>query len=162
MNRPTDHADAKFPPTADFTLDFRSDALRQLYEYWASKLNGRPMPRRADIEPTEIPRLLEHVALVDVEYDPFRLRFRLVGTHITQAVDRDSTGRYFEDVYHGQILKNMVQLYSVAVHAKKPVRHLSRAIHAGKDYRHYESVHLPLSEDGETVNMILAGLAFFE
>lgn len=56
----------------------------------------------------------------------------------------------------------MVQRYSVAVQTKKPVRHLGRAIHAGKEYRHYESVHLPLSEDGETVNMILAGLEFFE
>jgi len=161
MNSPTDHSDAPYPPTADFTLDFRSNALRQLHEYWVSKLDGRPMPQRADIEPTEIPRLLQHIALVDVEYDPFRLYFRLIGTHITQAVDRDSTGCYFDEVYHGQMLEDMVRLYSAAVHAKKPVRHLSRAIYADKEYRQYESVHLPLSKDGETVNMILAGVEFF-
>lgn len=119
------------------------------------------MPCRADIEPTEIPRLLQHIALVDVEAEPLRFHFRLVGTHITQAVDRDSTGCYFEEVYQGETFDDMVRLYSVAVHAKKPVRHMSRAIYAGKDYRQYESIHLPLSEDGNTVNMILAGLEFF-
>jgi hypothetical protein len=162
MNDSTKHPNVKFPPIADFALDFRSDALRQLHQYWVSKLDGRPMPRRADIEPTEIPRLLQHIALVDVEAEPLRFYFRLIGTHITQAVDRDCTGCYFEEVYQGQILKDMVRLYSVAVHAKNPARHMSRAIYAGKDYRHYESVHLPLSEDGEAVNMILAGLEFFE
>lgn len=161
MNSPTDHSDARFLPTADFTLDFRSDALRQLHKYWVSKLDGRPMPRRADIEPTEIPRLLQHVVLVDVVPEPLRFHFRLIGTHITQAVDRDCTGRFFQEVYDGQIFHKMVRLYSAAVLAKKPVRHMNTAIHAGKDYRHYESLHMPLSEDGETVNMIFGGLEFF-
>jgi len=162
MNCPTNYPNTHFPPTADFTLDFRSDTLRQLHDYWKSKLAGRPMPRRADIDPTEIPALLAHIALVSVEYEPLRFYFRLIGTHITDAVGRDSTGRYFEEVYEGKMLGDVTQLYSVAVQSKRPARHFSTAVYAGKDYRHYESVHLPLSDDGETVNIILAGLQFFE
>jgi len=115
------------------------------------------MPRRADLDPVEIPSLLPHITLVGVEYDPFRLYYRLIGTHITDAVGRDSTGRYFDEVYEGGMLEDMVRRFSTAVHAKRPARFLARAVYAGKDYRHYEAVHLPLSEDGETVNMIFAG-----
>jgi hypothetical protein len=162
MNCPTDPPDSQFPPTADFTLDFRSEALRQLYRYWLSKLDDRPLPSRADIDPTEIPHLLRYIVLIDVEHEPLRLRFRLVGTHITDAVGRDSTGRFFDEVYEGDILTGLLHQYGGTIDAKRPARHFSRAIFAGKDYRHYESAHLPLSEDGDSVNMILVGLQFFE
>lgn len=118
------------------------------------------MPRRADIDPIEIPSLLPHVSLISVEHTPFRLFYRLIGTHITEAVGRDSTGRYFGEVYEGEILTNMVRRFSTVVQSKTPARFMARAIFAGKDYRHYETVHLPLSDDGQTVNMILAGVQF--
>lgn len=162
MNCPADPPDSHFPPTADFTLDFRSEALRQLNQYWLSQLDNRPLPRRADIDPTEIPHLLRYVVLINVEREPLRLRFRLVGTHITDAVGRDSNGRYFDEVYEEEILTGLLQQYGNTVESKRPARHFSRAIFAGKDFRHYESIHLPLSEDGESVNMMLVGLQFFE
>lgn len=162
MNYPTDPPGSQFPPTADFALEFRSEALRQLHQYWLSKLDNRPMPRRSDLDPTDIPHLLRNVVLVDVDHEPLRLRFRLIGTHITEAVKRDMTGRYFDEAYDETISAGMTQLYGVTVQSKKPIRHFSRAIFAGMDYRHYEAVHLPLSEDGETVTMVLAGLQFFE
>jgi hypothetical protein len=162
MNLPPEPPDTQFPPTADFSLDFRSQALRELHEYWRAKLNGRQLPTRSDLDPVEIPHLLKHVALVDVEHDPLRLRFRLIGTHITEATGRDSTGKYFDDAYDEEIAAGMTELYKVSINSKAPIRHYSRAIFAGQDYRHYEAVHLPLSDDGENVTMVLVGLQFFE
>jgi hypothetical protein len=151
----------RFRPISDFTLDFQSDALRGLHEYWQSKLDGRPMPRRADIDPTEIPPLLSHVALIGVEEEPRRLFFRLIGTHITGSLGRDSTGRYFDEVYEGPMLEDLLRLYGIVLQSKSPVRHVGKALYSDKKHRDYESVHLPLSDDGRTVNIILVGQHYF-
>ena len=155
------HLIERFRPTSDFTLDFQSDALRRLHEYWRSKLGGRPMPRRADIDPTEIPALLPHVALIGVEEAPRRLFFRLIGTHITNSLGRNNTGRYFDEYYDGPMLADLVSLYGVVLQSKTPVRHFGKALYSDKKHRDYESVHLPLSDDGRTVNIILVGQHYF-
>jgi hypothetical protein len=151
----------RFQPTSDFTLDFRSESLRRLHQYWASKLQGRAMPRRSDIEPTEIPSLLPHIALVGVESEPLRLFFRLIGTHITESLGRDNTGKYFDETFQDQMLEDVMQVYGMVLQARKPIRHFGRAQYSAKDFRDYESVHLPLSEDGWTVTMILVGQHYF-
>lgn len=161
MDRTENDRGANFPPTADFNLDFRSDALQALHKYWTSKLAGRSMPRRADIDPTEIPKLLQHILLADVEHNPFRVRFRLVGTHIVNSVGRDATGRYFEEVYQETLRDGMIELYANVVRSKMPVRYFGETVIADKKFRDFESLHMPLSDDGRTVNIILAGLHFF-
>jgi hypothetical protein len=52
----------------------------QLYEYWraATPADGG-LPSRRDIDPTDIPTLLEHLWLLDVVGEPSRFRFRLRG-----------------------------------------------------------------------------------
>lgn len=155
------HVIERFRPTTDPSLDFRSDTLRRLHEYWQTKLVGRPMPRRSDIDPTEIPALLPHIALIGVEEEPQRLFFRLIGTHITNALDRDNTGRYFDEAYDAPILGDLLQLYGIVLKSKSPVRHFGKALHSDKKHRDYESVHLPLSDDGRTVNIILVGQHYF-
>ena len=161
MDRSEANRNANFPPTADLSLDFHSDALRELHRYWSSKLAGRSMPSRADIDPTEIPALLPHVLLADVEHDPFRVRFRLIGTHIVNSVGRDATGRYFEEVYHEGLRDGMIGLYGNVVRSKKPIRYFGETVISDERYREYESVHMPLSDDGRTVNIVLAGLHFY-
>jgi len=161
MNSPVNLFSERFQPTTDVTLDFRSDKLQQLHRYWQSKLAGRTMPQRADIEPTEIPALLPHIALIGVETEPPRLFFRLIGTHITNSIGRDSTGKYFDEVYPGQMLEDVMQVYAVVLQSAAPVRHFGKALFSDKVYRDYESVPLPLSQDGEAVSMILVGHEYF-
>jgi hypothetical protein len=161
MSNPINLLAERFQPTSDFTLDFRSDKLRTLHQYWQSKLAGRPMPRRPDIEPTEIPALLQHIALIGVDGEPPRLFFRLIGTHITDSLGRDNTGRYFDEAYEGQLLEDIVRVYGVVLQSRAPVRHFGKALFSDKKYRDYESVHLPLSQDGVTVNMIVVGQEYF-
>ncbi len=58
----------------------QSEKARRLFEYWLRlKRNGRPGPRTA-FDPTEVPSLLSSLLLGDIEADPFRVFFRLVGT----------------------------------------------------------------------------------
>ena len=49
-------------------------------------------PTRADLDPVEMPKLLPHMALVEVDkFDP-RLRIRLVGTNIVNIYSANFTG----------------------------------------------------------------------
>lgn len=56
------------------------------------------MPNRADIDPTEIPRLLPHMILTDVDVEPLDFRFRLIGTYIDRHVNGRYTGERLRDI----------------------------------------------------------------
>ena len=113
----------RFRPTADSTLDFGSEKLRQLHRYWDGKRAGRAMPARSDIDPTEIPALLPHIALIGVEKGPPRLYYRLIGTHIVEALGRDNTGKYFEEAFQGQMLEDITRVYDAVITSRAPIRY---------------------------------------
>lgn len=56
-----------------------SGHIATLHRYWQS-LNGGETPPRALVDPAAIVPLLPHVYIVEFDADPFRVRFRLVGT----------------------------------------------------------------------------------
>lgn len=150
----------RFQPTIDTELDFVSDELRQLLDYWRRIADGKPLPSRADLEPTDIPALLPYIALIDVEDAPRRFRWRLIGTHLTRALGYDNTGQYFDEAYSGQALLDLMDIYEQVVQTGEPIRHYGQPTFADKVYAEYESTHLPLSANGESVDMILVGLVF--
>ena len=63
-------------PAPDALSDSR---LQDGLDCWGGKLAGRSMAARADIDPVEIPSLLQHLMLVDVVANG-RFRYRLIGT----------------------------------------------------------------------------------
>lgn len=127
-----------------------SPVLRELYGYWLDKWRGDRMPTRADIEPLEIPALLPQVYLVDVEREPLRFRFRLVGTRIVAWFGRDMTGKEVSERFAGR--------YREAVLTGRPVYDCLSL--PGKAGRHgaYRRIVLPLAGAGGDVEMLLGGV----
>ena len=86
----------------DFTVHrdrLRSPYLRMLFEYWEGLRQGRVAPDIADIDALDMPHAaLPHVILVDVEHEPLRLRYRLVGSHGVDAAGWDYTGKYVDEL----------------------------------------------------------------
>lgn len=41
-------------------------AIKTMYAYWKSKCNGNRLPRRSDIDPVEMPRMLPQITIVEV------------------------------------------------------------------------------------------------
>ncbi len=80
------------------SYDFRSDPiLGPAYEYWRSKCGARAMPRRRDIDPTEIPRLLPNLQIVEIVGT--RIRYRLAGTAIVEAYGEELAGKYIDEMF---------------------------------------------------------------
>src|SRR5690606_35859740 len=69
---------------------------KALSEYW-HWLNAGATPSRALFDPMAIPALLPHIYLVDLEPDPFRVRYRLTGTKSDEWNGFNITGRYIDE-----------------------------------------------------------------
>jgi hypothetical protein len=147
--------DARIAPATEM-MPFTDPRLEQAYEYWRRKAAGRKLPRRRDIDPIEIPKLLPDVMLVDVETDG-RYRYRLIGTENTQAQGVTATGRYLDEVLPGPEYRNHVlSLYDEAVQKKQALYSECLFLSPGRlaPERHTKVLFMPLSQDGETVNMV--------
>jgi hypothetical protein len=144
----------------DPALAFARPELKDLLDFWQSKRRGHPMPARADFDPLDLRAHLGHLMLVDVERARLRFRYRLVGTKITEIIKRDVTGRYFEEIYTGRLLVDLIGAFSKVVATRAPLRIYSTTGHPRNDVYLYDCVLLPLSADGESVTMILAEMRF--
>ena len=144
----------------DLELRLEHPALRAIREYWESKRSGGALPSRVHLEPVEMKGFLQHVLLVDVQQSPRRYRWRLVGTAITEALGRDNTGRWFDEIYDADSLASMVGGYDMIVASRRPVRVVGRAAFAGKPHTRFEAVSLPLAAADGAIDMVLVGAVY--
>ena len=135
--------------------------MAALYEYWLKQRHRRRMPARRDIDPVELPRQLPNMMLIDVEQNPLRFRYRLVGTRVVGASGEDRTGSYFEAVEF--FAKNPVVMtqYRRVVESGEPMFSLEpfKNYVNNTDYQ-VERLMLPLSSDDASVDMILVYFSF--
>jgi hypothetical protein len=150
-----------------FTVDppaLSCEPHRELKHYWNAKRQGRQFPRRADIDPAELRSHLGYLFLIDVLPDARDYRFRLLGSAMTQRYGRDSTGKTIVEAYQSapEIGAWVLEVLTAVVTSKLPVVSEGRLSVVGKNYVIARALQLPLSEDGETVNMILGEMRFFK
>jgi hypothetical protein len=140
------------------TSVFQSKRLRQLYAYWQSKAVSGRLPMRADMDPKEIPQLLPYLFMIDVEHEPRRFRFRLIGTQICTWAGRDITGMYLDDPSYGPRGAVISGQYSEVVDRGVPYYAEQPAARPERDYIFYERLVLPLAADGCTIDILLCGV----
>jgi hypothetical protein len=145
------------------TPSITDDRLQSAYEYWFRKRAGRIMPRRSDIDPpTDIPKLLPHIMLVDVLASG-RYRYRLIGTEVVHEQGINATGCYVDDVIPGPDYKtHTLALYDACVRERRALYSESLLLSPSLDLteRHTKVIFMPLSADGEKVNMIFVVRVF--
>ncbi len=143
---------------------FASPILQAAYDYWQLRRRGRLMPARADIDPADIPRLLPNIILTDVlAQKPLDFRYRLIGTAVCERTARDYTGVRFMDLPHQRPGSMIWDTRAACVRKRAPV-YDGDLPYVGpvQRVRVVSQVHLPLSTDGATVNMIFTAVAFEE
>ncbi|WP_374655000.1 PAS domain-containing protein [Dongia sp.] len=136
-------------------LERAGENVRQLYRYWLAKCRGGCLPSRADIDPTDIPRLLPYLTLVEVVADHRRYVYRLVGTKEVEVRGQDPTGKSVAEAFYGPSAEEAHMFYDLAVATGRPVYDDSPFIGADGRYNDDEMLFLPLSDDGERVTRIL-------
>ena len=147
-----------------------AEPLRDGLDYWLSKqapkhlpgdlsdcaLIGR-LPARADLDPTEIPRLLPYVELTEVLDGGADFRFRLVGSHLVDTDQINPTGQRFSDFFRNPAYRAyQFGLYGWVVAQARPLYSSSRIPLPTRSLDVLtKRLYLPLSCDGRSVDMIL-------
>ena len=127
-----------------------------LYRYWQSKCGHRLMPSRSDIDPTEIPpHLLPGISLVEAVSDDRRYVYRLMGTAEVEVRGFDPTGKSVLEGFLAPDKDDALGCYDKVVATRAalvdpiPFRAVNRR------YVTEETIFLPLSDDGLSVNKIM-------
>jgi len=140
----------------------------RFYEAWNS-MRPAPavLPGRQHIRMETITDLLPNVSMFDIEFvgGKLRLRRRLVGTALVDAMGRDPTGEYLDDnSHHDPQSRSTMTARAAKVFARKvPHWRLGPPLlkvywHGGVPY--VETVLAPLATDGQTPDIILSFALF--
>jgi hypothetical protein len=147
--------------TKSFRDQIRHPDLRRLFDYWDSRRAGRRYPARRDLDPVEFSFALGNVTLIEVEYEPLRFRFRLMGSLQAQRVGKDLTGKAVNELPEPAYRTLLLQGYEEAIATGLPNTATYEQVIEGRP-RQFEVLRLPLAEDGDRINMLLLCPMFFE
>lgn len=139
---------------------FLSQLSRDLYAYWHRQSQRRGgVPFRADIEPTEIPRLLPHLFIVERIRNTGRFFFRLSGTGIRDIMGFENTNHFLDELLHGEDLKTVSTIFTQVMEQGACIRSIEGLTYSDRSYRRVEILRLPLrAADGEC-RLVLGGLS---
>lgn len=139
------------------TIEIHHPRLQRLYDYWLAKRGQRTMPSRADIDVPDIAYVLGDVMLVDVIGAPPRFRIRLHGSNLSLRAGYELTGRMLDELPETEFRRQVHERWTAVASSGQPLCCDRDGAFDGRPYR-YESLILPLSADGESVNMELIAL----
>jgi hypothetical protein len=137
--------------------------VAELHRYWRSiRPPGAVMPGRQHFDPASIVRMLPSVRLYDVHRDPWRFRYRLIGTELVRVLGRDPTGRWFDETVPAALASHYAEdLVFVASAQGVSYRRGFPVFSApGKDHLTAERILLPLARDGRDVDIVLGFTVF--
>ncbi len=132
--------------------------LRELYKHWDQLRGERQAPPRSSLHPSDMPKLLPYICLVEVLSEPTRFKFRLVGTVVVDYYGEEMTGRLLQDLDLNDHSRQIRSDYREAIQSCTPVLEAYHFTKNSGQWLNYERILLPLSEDGITVNMLLTGV----
>ena len=142
---------------------FEHSTLSFLHEYWKDKRGGRKMPSRKDIVPSEIKDHLGWVIMLDVLPGMEEFRYRLIGTRVTHYFNADSTGLTISQAWAPQgkdAIDGVLAILRAVARDKLVLRSYGDEGWSDLGLEKFDSIYLPLSDDGETVNVILHAFVF--
>jgi hypothetical protein len=147
---------------AQLTFNYQDDPiLGPALAYWIRKRGASSMPRKRDIDPTEIHRkILPNLQIIDVIDQGARFRFRLVGTALVEANGKDYTGQYPDELLSKDRACFILNIYQTVCKLKRPLFSTNRYHTAKNSDLFTKRIYMPLSDDGVNVHYILGALKF--
>jgi hypothetical protein len=153
--------DAAEPITEAAFIDApRDPRIKALHAYWEGLRGGRAMPARSDVDPAAIPSLLPNIILYEVAPGG-GYRVRLVGEEVVRFSGYNATGTQAGAGMPPRAAEMTTRILDAVTTERAPKFRVGKAHwQPDKAYRDFEACFLPLSADGETVNIVLGGISF--
>ncbi len=141
-------------------IELQSPVNRKALAYWEFKRGARLMPSRADLDPAEMVEFLSFVFLLDVRREPLDFRYRLIGTVMDEHMTSRYTGTWMSEIEHQKPPSIIWSSCQQVVETRVPFSSDTPYVGKNKEFKRTEDIIMPLSDDGETVNMLLVTAAF--
>jgi hypothetical protein len=133
-----------------------SPMLRHLYEWWTSRRGPSGLPDRRSFDPAEFKALMPNLVIVEVEPNPFRIRYRLVGTRVAQFTGFDFTGRYLDELIALGSTSEWQSQYKAACESRNPLfGSITEPTTSGGNFT-FEFGLFPVSLGGKTVEQFIS------
>jgi hypothetical protein len=141
----------------------RTHRLRRLLEDWENRRRGRPIPARADFSPNDFRYVLGDLSLVDVIHrtSGLQFRYRVYGTNLVGRFGRELTGKSVDDIAHPEQARLARNHFEEVVAARRPIAYLRNHRFVDRETPNpCEVLVLPLSSDGENINMLISAFGW--
>jgi hypothetical protein len=133
------------------SADILSPHMRAIFEHWLTSLRDRIAPNITDFGPLNLPPAsLAYVILCDLEFEPFRMKYRLVGAHGVWAAGMDFTSKFLDELEMPEQAAQLVleNMRWVAEHKRPMIGAYDWPILDGEGRTDVEFINLPLLKDG--------------
>lgn len=145
------------------TIDeIASDKVRALHDWWQAQRGDAGIPDRSAFDPTRFPRLLPNMIISEAESDPFRIRYRLVGTKVADVLNIDLTGRYLDEVVDEATCTPWQDYFAEAFATRLPIiGEVTEATLSGGTFT-FEYGIFPVTAGGSAVRQFLCVEDYFD
>jgi len=129
--------------------ELTSGLIKSVLRFHDSHKTADGLMAKDAINPFALKHFLPYLTISEFHEDPFRLRYRLVGTEVVRFVRRDFTGVWLhESGWPDDIIALNLALYHHVYATRRPLFGLSTVDWDGRSSYRFEWAVLPLSTDG--------------
>jgi hypothetical protein len=133
----------------------------QLNDWWIANQQASGLPDRSAFDPAAFKSLMPHLVVAAIEQDPFRVRYRLVGTRVAQFTGFDFTGRYLDELIALGSTSEWQSQYQAACAARRPLfGSITEPTTSGGSFT-FEFGLFPISTGGSDVGQFIAVEDYF-
>jgi hypothetical protein len=132
--------------------------LREVYDCWDCLKKGETLPSRDDlISRPVISKHLPNLVLATIFHNPLDFKAQMVGSQTIAALGFNLTGSFASRL---KLADEVFQRGRTLADKKEPYFSSAELKWAMNKDIHYDTLALPLSEDGETVKLVLLVMRF--
>ncbi len=132
--------------------------FESLVALWRIKRGDREIPSWTDFDFYDFKGWHGSIAVQEIVTEPFDLRCRLWGSHLTEIFGSDNTGKLYSEFGSGYTENDVAYLAELCRSSSIGMSH-GRLDWLQKGHRLAAFIDLPLSNDGSAVNHLLTAFA---
>ena len=149
-------------PRRNTIEELASDKVQALHAWWVAQRGEAGVPDRSAFDPTRFPRLLPNMIISEAVTEPFRIRYRLVGTKVADVLNIDLTGRYLDEVVDEATSTPWQDYFLEAYEARRPILgEVTEATLSGGKFT-FEYGIFPVTAGGSAVRQFLCIEDYFD
>ena len=138
--------DGDKPFVSDPELNFWSARPRAFAASWRARIPaGLSIPPRQAFAPETLIEFLPYLLIVEMDEAQQRYRNRLVGTEVVAHAGRDTTGKWFDEIYSEATQYGHHRAHQWVLRHRRPLRVHGTMAYVDRGYLAVESVVVPVS-----------------